>query len=59
MSVARTARRRRKQYKNGNLDQTFGKRAAPIYKKKEASTLAKREALFRERQKKIQQRSKK
>lgn len=42
MSTARTARRRRKQYKHGNLDQIFGARHAPTYRKQSASKMAAR-----------------
>ncbi len=54
MSVARTARRRRKQAKMGykGLEQVYGKRAAPHYPSpltSEAS--AKREARYRNKQK--------
>jgi hypothetical protein len=53
MSVARTARRRRKQAAMGfkGLREIFGDRHAPRYTKRSSETLAKREAAFRERQK--------
>lgn len=62
MSVARTARRRRTQYSLGQkgLEQVFGKVKAPKYPGPlEAGTSARREAAFRERQKKIAGRKKK
>lgn len=49
MSVARTARRRRKQYATGNLAAIYGEKHAPRYKKRSTDTLAKREAEFRQR----------
>lgn len=56
MSVARTARRRRKQASLGlrGLEQVFGKRHAPKYKGGvSVETSARREAAFRERQRKL------
>ena len=56
MSVARTARRRRKQAALGarGLEQVFGKRKTPHYPGPIAAGIsARREAAFRERQKKL------
>lgn len=58
MSVARTARRRRKQYKHDNLDQIFGKRHAPYYAKQSASKSARRLAQMVNKIKQMQQRKK-
>lgn len=56
MSVARTARRRRKQAAMGfrGLREIYGDRHAPRYKTKSAETLARREAALREKQKAMQ-----
>lgn len=62
MSVARTARRRRRQASLGKkgLEQVFGKRHAPKYPGKiDSATSAAKEARFRENQKKIAGRRKK
>lgn len=62
MSTARTARRRRKQAAMGQrgLAQVYGKRHAPKYPGRvSAETSARREAAFRERQKKIAGRKRK
>jgi len=62
MSVARTARRRRKQAAMGQkgLEQVFGKRHAPRYPGKvDAITSARREIAFRERLKKLADRKRK
>lgn len=56
MSVARTARRRRRQAKMGKrgLEQVYGKRHAPKYPAPmTAETSARREFAFRERQKRL------
>ncbi len=58
MSVARTARRRRKQYKHDNFDQIFGKRHAPKYSRQSASKSARRLAMMIDKQKKMQARKK-
>lgn len=55
MSVARTARRRRKQYAGGlaTLKALFGPRRAPKYKKRSADVMAARELHFRQKQKEM------
>lgn len=58
MSVARTARRRRKQYKHDNLDQVFGARHAPHYSKQSAAKSARRLAAVLAKLKTMQQRKK-
>lgn len=62
MSVARTARRRRRQAALGvkGLEQVYGKKKAPHYPGKvEAGVSARREIAFREKQKRIALRKKK
>jgi len=62
MSVARTARRRRAQYAKGvkGLEQVFGRVACPHYPGRiSAGVSARREAAYRERQKKLMGRKKK
>ena len=55
MSVARTARRRRKQYAGGlaTLKALFGPKRAPKYKKRSAEVLSAREFRYREKQKQM------
>ncbi len=61
MSVARTARRRRKQYAGGytTLKALFGPKAAPHYKKRSSEVLSLREARFREKARLMMARGKK